>query len=413
VKKKKMNTKNSKWILPTTVFVAIIVLFAFAAMCTSVSAAPSEGSVSPGATTEEISVTDPPTPVKAGATVRVAVPHGAWWTNEVVNYLNTVPDKSAEAIPPNAPLSTLRNYDALVVYGNVQVDGNAVLQWVDEGGRLVITPWSLINEWVPSIGFTAAEPSLPAYNPYHLDLDICSIFRTPLNINLLLPNHPMVDGILFASDSVGYERGSIAKTDATEIARWNDDYDSTAITCWEYGDGVVVYLNMHYITSDCDRAIWYGWGKELLVNSIQRPCIIPVYVDIKPGSCPNPLNVKSKGVLPVAVLGTEDFDVTTIDPATIELTLEDVEEGVSPLRWNYEDVATPFEGELCDCHELEGDGYMDLTLKFDTQELVEELELCDDFDDGEEVHLIITGKLYDGKEIKGEDCIRVLEKGKE
>jgi hypothetical protein len=162
------------------------------------------------------------------------------------------------------------------------------------------------------------------------------------------------------------------------------------------------------------------WGNEILCTEwallvlqkvVPPPPVISVYVDIKPGSCPNPLNKKSKGVLPVAVLGTEDFDVTAIDPETIELTLEGVEGGVLPLRWNYEDVATPFEGELCDCHELEGDGILDLTLKFDTQDLVGELDLCD-FDDGEEIPLTITGYLYDGREIKGADCIRVLEKGK-
>jgi len=39
-----------------------------------------------------------------------------------------------------------------------------------------------------------------------------------------------------------------------------------------------------------------------------------VFFDIKPGSCPNPINRNKKGVLPVAICGTEDFDVTTIDP---------------------------------------------------------------------------------------------------
>ena len=42
-------------------------------------------------------------------------------------------------------------------------------------------------------------------------------------------------------------------------------------------------------------------------------------VDIKPGSCPNPINVKSKGVLPTEILGTEDFDVTMVDPASVRL----------------------------------------------------------------------------------------------
>lgn len=131
-----------------------------------------------------------------------------------------------------------------------------------------------------------------------------------------------------------------------------------------------------------------------------------VYVDIKPGSCPNPLNLKSKGVLPVAVLGAEEFDVTTIDPVTIRLSPEGIEEGVSPIRWSYKDVATPFEGVLCDCHDLNGDGYLDLTLKFKTQELVETLYL-DEFAE-QTIPLILTGNLKEGEggtPIRGVDCI--------
>jgi hypothetical protein len=137
-----------------------------------------------------------------------------------------------------------------------------------------------------------------------------------------------------------------------------------------------------------------------------------VKTDIKPGSCPNPFNIKGKGVLPVAVLGSEDFDVTTIDPATIELTREGYD-GVSPLRWSYEDVATPFEGELCDCHNLNGDGWMDLTLKFKMQEVTDTLGLEDEV--GNTIPLLITGSLMEdagGTPIQGSDCIWVLQTGK-
>ena len=164
----------------------------------------------------------------------------------------------------------------------------------------------------------------------------------------------------------------------------------------------------------CDK---YAVEWEMFRHDLQRTglypiSVIPVYIDIKPGSCPNPLNKKSKGVLPVAVLGTEDFDVTTIDPETILLSREDVEGGVAPIRWSYEDIATPFTGELCDCHELEGDGILDLTLKFSTQELVEKLNLCPF--DGQTIPLTITGNLKEengGTPIKGEDCIWVLNPG--
>lgn len=141
---------------------------------------------------------------------------------------------------------------------------------------------------------------------------------------------------------------------------------------------------------------------------VRPPPVITVYVDIKPSSCPNPLNLKSKRV-PVVVLGTEDFDVTSIDPSTIMLTREGIKDGVALIRYSYEDVATPFEGELCNCHDLDGDGYMDLTLKFDTQKLVSNLEL--DKVAGNTIPLTLTGNLKEeesGTPIEGEDCVWVL-----
>ena len=47
------------------------------------------------------------------------------------------------------------------------------------------------------------------------------------------------------------------------------------------------------------------------------PAGATVDIDIKPTSCPNPLNVKSKGVLPVAILGTASFDVNDVDVSTV------------------------------------------------------------------------------------------------
>jgi len=103
--------------------------------------------------------------------------------------------------------------------------------------------------------------------------------------------------------------------------------------------------------------------------------------------------------------GTEDFDVTTINPETIMLNFG--EGTVAPIRWNYEDVATPFEGEECECHELGPDGFMDLTLKFDTPELVENLFDCTESGD---TPLMITGNLleeFDGTQFEGTDCVRI------
>jgi hypothetical protein len=42
-------------------------------------------------------------------------------------------------------------------------------------------------------------------------------------------------------------------------------------------------------------------------------------IDIKPGSEDNAINNDGHGVIPVAILGREDFDVAKIDPTTVEL----------------------------------------------------------------------------------------------
>ena len=123
---------------------------------------------------------------------------------------------------------------------------------------------------------------------------------------------------------------------------------------------------------------------------------VEVAVDIKPGSCPNPVNVKAKGVLPVAILGTADFDVTTIDPDSISL------EGVAPIRWALEDVATTSDGP---------DGYPDLTLKFDVQAIVAALGPVQD---DEEVSLTLTGTLledFGSLPIVGTDYVIIKSKG--
>lgn len=150
---------------------------------------------------------------------------------------------------------------------------------------------------------------------------------------------------------------------------------------------------------------WYTDNIGTITVNIYET-LIEVDVDIKPTSCPNPLNVNSMGVLPVAILGTEDFDVTTIDPASVQL------EGlVAPLRWSYEDAATPYSGSVADCLDCttEGpDGFMDLALKFDTQEVVAALGPVED---GDCPLLHLTGQLLDGTSFSGEDVVKIIKKG--
>lgn len=142
-----------------------------------------------------------------------------------------------------------------------------------------------------------------------------------------------------------------------------------------------------------------GLSSEVSATPFDR-VIVPL--DVLPGSIPNPLNLRSRGVLPVAIVGTTDFDVTKIDLETVRF------QGVEPLRRNIEDVATPYNGEISDPPDrYDGtnngpDGINDLALKFDRQEIIATLgNVKKDYI----IVVEITGQLKDGTDFVGYDVV--------
>jgi len=165
--------------------------------------------------------------------------------------------------------------------------------------------------------------------------------------------------------------------------------------------------------------------------------LVTVAFDIKPGSCPNPFNVSGgrmddvnsrwgsgmaaggggdpaaiagergkKAVLPVAILGTVDFDVAQIDAAGVMLA------GVPAVRWNYVDVATPMadDADECDCNDYGPDGFVDMTVKFDRAAIIAALG---DVNDSDIIPLTISGQLVDGTPFEGVDCVIIRAGGNE
>ena len=122
-------------------------------------------------------------------------------------------------------------------------------------------------------------------------------------------------------------------------------------------------------------------ASENTSDCIQEITVLKVVLDadIRPGSCPNPFRPGSRGVLPVGLLGTDAFDVTSVELPTVELSRADCVDGTAtPLEGPrgphsvLDDVGTPFDGEFCACHELEGNGILDSSLKFDSEEVASE-----------------------------------------
>ena len=210
--------------------------------------------------------------------------------------------------------------------------------------------------------------------------------------------HHIVSTMDFEGNYRIYLNGILAGTRISSDVPCTDDPEAPFLIGGQVTDmtflfkGSVDELRVYGLAHDAE------FIKELYHAPAHEHSEIEVGLDIKPGSCTNPVNIRSNGVLPVAVLGSEDLDVTRIDPASIRLA------GVAPLRSSLKDVAGP---DVCD--DSGDDGHMDLTLKFAAQDIVKALG---DIYDGKEVVLSLTGALNDGVLIQGEDIVRVLKKGK-
>ena len=147
--------------------------------------------------------------------------------------------------------------------------------------------------------------------------------------------------------------------------------------------------------SDKTGILWLGFNDDAASRGIGdnagivtaqifvTPPAIIIPIDIKPGSDPNSININSRGVIPVAILTTDEFNAQDVNAETVRFGPS----GAYAEQYALEDV--------------DDDGYIDLILHFRTR------------DAGiapEDTQAVLTGETREGQRIEGSDTVRVLER---
>lgn len=123
--------------------------------------------------------------------------------------------------------------------------------------------------------------------------------------------------------------------------------------------------------------------EDSFVENVLERFSIRIAIDIKPGKFPNNLDVKKDKQIPVAILTSDEFDASTVDPATVRFGPK----GASGKQGR---------GHRID---VDRDGDVDLLLRFETRASG---LTCSD------ISATVTGATVSGRRFEGSDSVRAV-----
>jgi len=182
--------------------------------------------------------------------------------------------------------------------------------------------------------------------------------------------------------------------------------DDNGVTCW--GDDswrqstvpaglinpyILAAGGAHTCAIDDNGVTCWGndsWQQSTVPKDLIFTNVVEVEIDIKPGSDTNSLNPFSRGVIPVAILGSDTFDVEDVDVTTLTFGPD----GARPAL----DLTNPFVYRLSHW-DVNGDGEKDLLSYYRTEDTgiaMGDTEAC------------LGGETLDGTLIEGCDAIATV-----